>query len=88
MSGASSARHVKVVVRTKPTAAFAHDQILLDRDGKVHVCTCYSSVFKYLCNSTKRIEHTASDTSDVLWYTNDITTCMCTVDCRHSSWEE
>lgn len=35
MSGASSARRVKVVVRTKPTATFAHDHIVLESDEKV-----------------------------------------------------
>ena len=35
----SSSGHVKVVVRTRPTAKFAHDMIQLEKDGKVEqVC--------------------------------------------------
>lgn len=43
----SDARRVKVVIRTKPTAEFAHDQIELGKDGKVRNSPTNTVTYRY-----------------------------------------
>ena len=47
MSAGGGARRVRVAVRTRPTAQFAHDQIKLQDDGKVNRCMMNGRNYPY-----------------------------------------